>query len=26
METVCKVGGKDVLIGEAKLLVPTQHT
>jgi 3-hydroxybutyryl-CoA dehydratase len=26
METVCKVGGKDVLIGEAKLLVPKQHT
>jgi 3-hydroxybutyryl-CoA dehydratase len=26
METVCKVGGKDVLIGEAKLLVPKQHS
>ena len=26
METVCRVGGKDVLVGEAKLLIPARDS
>ncbi len=26
MDTVCKVGGKDVLVGEAKLLIPSRES
>lgn len=26
METVCRVGGKDILVGEAKLLIPARDT